>query len=162
MTPQFYFRNLFSRHLFLFTQDFILFSVVYFLFSGDLFLFVQHFCFLDFSYLGKTKINVVISNLCCSLKLKLFASLWVQDNGLLSRDNKTLSCENKKNVVQYKKFWNNEIFFLFYRDTKKVAKTKILLKQKKNLRKTKICHAFVILRFFDFTRYENWANKNKI
>ena len=96
VTPHIFLANLFSRDFFLFSEDFFLFSEDFFLFSGDFFLFVQHFCFLDFSYLGKTKINVVISNLCCSLKLKLFASLWVQDNGLLSRDNKTLSCENKK------------------------------------------------------------------
>ena len=119
--PQFYFRNLFSRHLFLFAQDFILFSVVYVLFSWDLFLFVQDFCFCDFSYLGKTKINVVtcISNLCCSLNIWLFASLWVQDNGLLSRDNKNII------LWKQKKMSCNTIFFciarhfiLFYRDTK--------------------------------------------
>ena len=101
-TAYFFSELVFPRCFFVFRRFFFVFR--------RFFLFVQHFCFLDFSYLGKTKINVVISNLCCSLKLKLFASLWVQDNGLLSRDNKTLSCENdKKNVVQYKKKWINDI-----------------------------------------------------
>ena len=71
MTPHTFLANLFYRDFFLFSEDFFLFSEDFFLFSGDFFLFVQHFCFLDFSYLGKTKINVVISNLCCSLKLRL-------------------------------------------------------------------------------------------
>ena len=46
-------------------------------------------------------------------------------------------------------------FFFVLPRYEKSRYNKNLVKTKKNLRKTKICHAFVILRFFDFTRYEN-------